>query len=195
MNDIHAYPVWEKRKLHPLEIPVLLKLSPSNTLLHSVLSFDETSQFTLTEVISENEDEKAERKVVRDSWNYSSLRYIILRSRPLHLDLIFDLQIRLRIVSAYIQPITNLLLLRAADLNSAVNVFGEPGSMQFDYGSPLLALHTYTQSQSGVKIGRASEGKGDEKRVHATRDLKVADLLSSDVSEKTKAEVQQAVTF
>jgi hypothetical protein len=82
-----------------------------------------------------------DEKVVLDKWVYGGVGDIIVRARPLHLDINFrgDTRVRVRLVSAYIQRVVNELALRCSTGGRALPVVFERGALRFPLWSRVAS--------------------------------------------------------
>jgi len=71
-------------------------------------------------------------------YSYTDLESLLLRSRHEYMDIKIKKKDPLRIVSAYLQIITNQLHTRCQRINYKLGVVFEPGSMKFDYQDEWL---------------------------------------------------------
>eukprot|EP00211_Chloroparvula_japonica_P002989 CAMPEP_0119125374 /NCGR_PEP_ID=MMETSP1310-20130426/4671_1 /TAXON_ID=464262 /ORGANISM="Genus nov. species nov., Strain RCC2339" /LENGTH=505 /DNA_ID=CAMNT_0007115435 /DNA_START=145 /DNA_END=1662 /DNA_ORIENTATION=- len=128
--------------------------------------------------------EKASGKyIAQHAWTYDMVKYLVLRARPLHLDVRFrDQSPRLRLMACCVQAVVNELYLRTLSRRKDILVLFEPNIKPFDYGSYALALHLVpsTKDNPGGATYKAHKQVG------------TADLLSDDVSEDTKRDVREA---
>ncbi|MDP2435658.1 MAG: Qb-SNARE protein [archaeon] len=114
-----------------LEISILLK-HPDDTLSPAVLSFQQ-------EFFEVHEPGKPVNKLL--CWPYSKVEQIVLRARPLHIDVRFSNELpRFRMLTSYTQGITNELFLRSVVVGHEPEIIFEPNIPEFDYGSYRLSL-------------------------------------------------------
>ncbi|KAL6062727.1 hypothetical protein QOT17_011171 [Balamuthia mandrillaris] len=109
-------------------------------------------------------------------WRYDSVDRVVVRSRPLHLDIRFLKQDRFRICSSYLQAIVNEMYLRVA----TCQVVFEAGAKSFDYGDPSLVIATKKSRDDG---GGGSAFFGVRKQA--------PDLVSDNVSQEVKQALQE----
>ena len=75
------------------------------------------------------------------SWPYNSIEQVIMRARPLHIDVRFSKDTpRFRLLSSACQAITNELLLRSIGHRHEPEIVFEPNIPNFEYGSYKLCL-------------------------------------------------------
>lgn len=105
-------------------------------------------------------------------WSYYDIEHIILRSRPGHMDIRFfeNRFPRFRIMSAYLQYITNELYLRSPD--QTIDVIFEPGIDRFEYGDRRISRVPIIDRSTQNSFNRGPS--------------KTASLLSVNASEKLK---------
>lgn len=84
----------------------------------------------------------SERESVKGHcWSYAQIEMVVLRARPLHIDVRFGGEVpRFRMMTSYAQAITNELFLRALNIGHEPEIVFEPNIPQFDYGSYRLSL-------------------------------------------------------
>ena len=127
--------------------------------------------------------EKASNKTIAQCiWDYQLVKCVVLRARPLHLDVRFcDATPRFRLMSSNIQAITNEICIRCAMADrKAPMVYFEPNARPFDYNSYFLTLEVM-----GGKDGGAT-------KYVARKAVTTADLLSDQVDDDTKRKVRKA---
>jgi len=109
------------------------------------------------------------------------VKYIVMRARPLHLDVRFkDNSPRFRLMTSNIQAVTNELCIRCSMRENKPSVLFEPNARPFDFNSYYLTLE--------VMVGK--DGSGN--RFVARKAVGTADLLSEQVDDETKKKVRQA---
>jgi hypothetical protein len=155
---------WQKRRPDKIDIPVLLK--HKNDLLTAATLRIETAQFSvLNESLS---------KIRGMTWQYEDVQELVIRSRPLHLDVRFGAKFpRFRLVSAYIQPIVNELYFRCTE----TKIMFEPGLRKFEYGDDRIEVTTMRREQGGGAFFGIKKG--------------TADLLSDEVAVEVKMAVKK----
>lgn len=154
-KSVDQLPFNTPPKLSPkkeiIQIDILLKTN-SNDLVEAYLCFDDNTFFV----------QRLDEKVI---WCYQTVHSIVMRARPLHLDVHFrDNSSRFRMLTSHIQIVTNELVLRCGN----PTVLFEPNARSFLYGNESLRI-----TKHGSQIS-------------------TADILSDRVSDKTKYQVQQA---
>lgn len=155
---------WQKRRPEKIDIPVLLK--HKNDLLTPATLRIETAQFS---VLNESMS-----KIRGMTWQYEDVLELVVRSRPLHLDVRFGAKLpRFRLVSSYIQPIVNELYFRCTE----TKIMFEPGLRKFDYGDDRIEVSTMSREQGGGAFFGIKKG--------------TADLLSDEVSVEVKMAVKK----
>eukprot|EP00008_Paramoeba_atlantica_P005061 CAMPEP_0201481174 /NCGR_PEP_ID=MMETSP0151_2-20130828/5479_1 /ASSEMBLY_ACC=CAM_ASM_000257 /TAXON_ID=200890 /ORGANISM="Paramoeba atlantica, Strain 621/1 / CCAP 1560/9" /LENGTH=509 /DNA_ID=CAMNT_0047863245 /DNA_START=118 /DNA_END=1647 /DNA_ORIENTATION=+ len=166
-NEMAAKNQWmEKVKVRKARC--LLKLE--NDMLHPCLLVFEKDKF-----FAFNEETK--NQIGEFSWSYEAVQFIVVRTRPLHLDIHFEEKIpRFRLASSYIQAIVNELYLRCVAKVTPVRVLFEPSARSFDYGSYQLAL---------VESYLEEDSKACAKKV-----ISLADVLEN-ASDETKEQVRE----
>jgi len=130
-------------------------------------------------------------------WTYTQIASIVMRARPLHMDVRFkdDPQTgkpvpRFRMMTSFCQPITNELFLRSVSVGNGAAVLFEPGIEQFHYGSYKLSLTPTAKDRKGNDtsgFGRASTAQGGTAVFRKKQ--KASDLLSANVDEETKRQM------
>jgi len=159
-----------------VHLEVLLKQS-DDTLVNCTLFFGPT-QFLVKE-------KATDRTMPQCAWEYAQIKFLVMRARPLHLDVRFrDNSPRFRMMASRIQAITNELVLRSNSAKKRKNeeparVLFEPNSRRFDYGSYFLTL----------EVIRLRDGTT---QIVAKKATGTAALLSDEVDDTTKRKVEQA---
>ena len=153
-----------------IEISILLK-HPDDTLSPAVLSFQ-------PEFFEVREPGKPLNKLL--CWPYSKVEQIVMRARPLHIDVRFSGDLpRFRMLTAYCQGITNELFLRSVVVGHEPEVVFEPNIPEFDYGSYRLSL---------MRVSSADRDPNNPFTAGATQFVikgKASDILTG-VSQETK---------
>jgi GRAM domain len=86
-------------------------------------------------------DAASSKPIKAMNWTFKEIDQIVLRARPLHIDVRYNNEKpRFRMMTAFCQPITNELFLRAIDAAHMPQVVFEPNVTPFDYGSYKLSL-------------------------------------------------------
>jgi len=86
------------------------------------------------------------------TWQYEDVLELVVRSRPLHLDVRFGAKLpRFRLVSSYIQPIVNELYFRCTEVHSSCavcSVWHQHGTYQIahTHAPPHAPPHTHTHT-------------------------------------------------
>lgn len=155
---------WQKKRPEKIEIPILIKHASDNLTPATMLI--ETEQFSVL-----NEGMK---KIRGMSWQYEDVNEIVVRSRPLHLDLRFGTKSpRFRLVSSFIQPIVNEFFFRCPE----AKVVFEPCLCHFEYGSDRIQVSTVSRAQGGGAFFSVKKS--------------TADLLSDEVPVEVKMAVRK----
>lgn len=115
--------------LPPLDIEILCKNS-DDSFTPSILRLHSTSFSCVDENGQPLKDEY--------HWSYYDIEKIVLRARPGHMDIRFfeDISSRFRLMSSYLQVITNELYLRSPD--NQIEVIFEYGIPRFAYGDKRI---------------------------------------------------------
>lgn len=131
--------------------------------------------------------ERASGKTIAQCiWEYPMVKYIVMRARPLHMDIRFkDNSPRFRLMTSNVQAITNELCIRCSMQENKPTVLFEPNARPFDYNSFYLTVEA---------VGPKDATGGSTKFV-ARKVVGTADLLSDQVDDETKKKVRKAVSF
>mmetsp|Transcript_16941 Transcript_16941/g.26404 ORF Transcript_16941/g.26404 Transcript_16941/m.26404 type:complete len:465 (-) Transcript_16941:101-1495(-) len=182
---------WGELMVQGIELEILLKLQ-SDDLVEAVLCFQRDKVSV--------KDMASKRTISQCIWRYTDFKYIILRARPLHVDLRFwDNRTRFRMMTSHVQAITNELFLRCTDAvkkkqflsegeekgGGPVRVLFEPNARPFDFGSYFLTLEV---------VSGGKEGEEEGKRVVARKNAGMVSLLGDNVDDETKKNVRRAET-
>lgn len=125
-RDIHL----RERAPDIIELSILLK-HPDDTLTPAVIRFSPKT-FEVYDPVTKGH---------RQHWHYTQIDAIVLRARPLHLDVRFPGEApRFRMMTSHGQAITNELFLRSLNVSHEPEVVFEPNAMPFGYGSYRLSL-------------------------------------------------------
>jgi len=157
---------WAKKRPQKLDIPILEKLS-NDSLTPGILRFEDSQFSALTE------NSRAQKGKV---WSYSSVKEIVIRSRPLHLDIRFGKD-RFRLASSLIQAIVNEFYFRV----DVCSIIFETGIKKFDYGSDVIVAVSTSRNELTGSAGGAYFGVKKD----------TADLLSDNVGEDVKQALRQ----
>lgn len=86
------------------------------------------------------------KKIKSLSWTYQDVSQVVVRARPLHLDVRFKTSRnnRFRLCSAFIQAVVNEMVLR-----TTARVVFEPGTETFDYGSRKIVIRSKITDNDG----------------------------------------------
>lgn len=118
------------------------------------------------------------------SWTYRSIEEIIMRARPLHMDIRFGKEIlRFRMMTSACQAITNELFLRCVSHRHEPEVIFEPNIPPFDYGSYKLALVPAKKTDTDTPTNIYTAGNSQ-----LIKAAKASDILGKDADEKIKAD-------
>jgi len=155
---------WQKKRPEKIDIPILLKEKSDN--LKPATFRIETDLFSVLD--------ESMTKIRGLSWEYTSVQEVVIRSRPLHLDIRFGPKVpRFRLVSSYIQPIVNELYFRCTE----AKVTFEPCLRKFDHGSERIEITTMSRDKGGGTFFGLKKG--------------TADLLSDEVAPEVKMAVRK----
>eukprot|EP01100_Stratorugosa_tubuloviscum_P006112 TRINITY_DN2650_c3_g1_i1.p1 TRINITY_DN2650_c3_g1~~TRINITY_DN2650_c3_g1_i1.p1 ORF type:complete len:498 (+),score=222.53 TRINITY_DN2650_c3_g1_i1:130-1623(+) len=111
------------------------------------------------------------------SWSYDFIEQLVMRSRPQHMDIRFKQNApRFRLMSAFLQGITNELVLRCPDAKIAF----EPNSKKFQFGSFAISEKTFNLSARAALMNGNSETA-----------TKTSSLLSDNASPEMRAILDQ----
>jgi hypothetical protein len=117
-------------------------------------------------------------------WPYTAIDSIVMRARHQHMDVRFKVPTmeRFRLMSSYLQVITNELFLRAQEKKSSsgppVKVVFEPGVPEFAYGNPRISMQP-TRSRGTAGFIRPESQK------------RTSELLSSNAPKKLKDDLDE----
>jgi hypothetical protein len=156
----------KKGKSPPMDIEILCKMS-DDSLVPAVLSFDEDF-FSCIDPI-------ADKVINKCKYLYTEIADIVMRCRPEHADIRFTGgKERFRMMSSYLQIITNELFLRSKEAKHEVQVIFEPQSITFDFGNPRVSATPPLQNREGGGFFRKEN------------QIKTSALLSSHASQETR---------
>jgi len=86
-------------------------------------------------------------------YKYTDIAMLVMRARPEHCDIRFNSKKRFRLMSSYLQIITNEIILRAKDLKIEIEVIFE-GDKSFDYDHVSISKQPpITRQQAGKFTG------------------------------------------
>jgi len=160
---------WKVRRAEKLDIPILFKHS-NDLLTPAILHFEETVFSCI--------DEGQKKPAKGMTFSYDDVEKLVIRARPLHLDLRFFKTDRFRLASSFIQAIVNEFYFRVP--NSKVE-WETDAARKFDYGDEAIVISTKPREDGVVGGGTAFFGIKKS----------TADLLSDDVDEEVKQAVRQ----
>eukprot|EP01087_Luapelamoeba_hula_P010866 TRINITY_DN2898_c0_g1_i1.p1 TRINITY_DN2898_c0_g1~~TRINITY_DN2898_c0_g1_i1.p1 ORF type:complete len:409 (+),score=67.66 TRINITY_DN2898_c0_g1_i1:471-1697(+) len=165
---------WARKRPDKVEVPILLKHS-NDLLTPATLVFEDTT-FLVSQPGVKNPM----------TWAYDSVDKVIARARPLHVDVRFVKQERLRIASSFVQAIVNELHFRVP----ACSVEFEMEERRFDYGDDSIVISSMARVESlgGTTPGATSSPSGG---TYFGVKKGTADLLSDNVGEDVRAAVQK----
>jgi len=113
-------------------------------------------------------------------YTYESVDKIVMRARHEHMDIRFNNgKPRFRLMSSYLQIITNELVLRCKD-DQEIQVLFEPTSEKFEYGNPKITVQPSTKRRNVTSGFFRIESQ-----------TKTSSLLSDDVDEQTKKDMDE----
>eukprot|EP01125_Pyxidicula_operculata_P009253 TRINITY_DN3057_c0_g1_i1.p1 TRINITY_DN3057_c0_g1~~TRINITY_DN3057_c0_g1_i1.p1 ORF type:complete len:532 (+),score=145.78 TRINITY_DN3057_c0_g1_i1:41-1636(+) len=158
----------KKGKAPTMDVEILCKL-PDDSLVEAVLCLGE-SGFTCVDPNTE--------ELIRPfhTYSYDDIEKIVMRARAEHCDVRFKQSSgkdRFRMMSSYIQIITNEILLRTKE--GQVQVQFEPGSTVFEYDHPRISVQPTTT--------RKTAGGGF---VRKEAQIKTSSLLTENASQETR---------
>jgi hypothetical protein len=161
-----------------VDIDILLK-NPDDSMTPCLLQLQEDC-FVCINAITK----RAERGL---SWRYEHVLMVIMRARPLHMDIRFQEPTpRFRLMSSYLQAITNELVLRTGP-NQAKVIF-EPSVKRFQFGSFKVSDATAIGRGRNADANGGGGGGGSGFRPNH---IKASDLLSNNASSEVRAAVDQ----
>lgn len=156
--------------LPPLDIEILCKNS-DDSFTPSILRLHSTSFSCVDENGQPLKDEY--------HWSYYDIEKIVLRARPGHMDIRFfeDISPRFRLMSSYLQVITNELYLRSPD--NQIDVIFEHGIPKFTYGDKRITRMPIKE--------RTSQGN-----FFSREPIKTSSLLSDKSSNELKKDFDES---
>jgi hypothetical protein len=156
----------KKGKSPPMDIEILCKHA-DDSLVPAVLSFDEDFFSCI--------DPLADKVIKNFKYLYTEISEVVMRCRPEHADIRFlNGKERFRMMSSYLQIITNELFLRSKEAKHEVQVIFEPQSISFDFGNPRVSATPPLQNREGGGFFRKEN------------QIKTSALLSSHASQETR---------
>eukprot|EP01103_Thecamoeba_quadrilineata_P011488 TRINITY_DN2755_c0_g1_i1.p1 TRINITY_DN2755_c0_g1~~TRINITY_DN2755_c0_g1_i1.p1 ORF type:complete len:497 (-),score=93.07 TRINITY_DN2755_c0_g1_i1:120-1610(-) len=158
-----------QRKPKNVDYNVLIK-NPDQNFTPCLLRFSDESFYFASE--------DGTKPITGKEWKYGSFVGLVVNSRHLHAELRLAGKVILRLVSSYLQAITNEVVLRTEP--GQVTVVFEPHSKSFQYGSFRLS-----DKLEAAGIGRANAVNA------ANPHGKASDILSTNVSQKVKDDFDQ----
>jgi len=127
-----------------MDIEILCKL-PNDSLEPAILVLKNTG----FECVDPETDELIHRKY---DFEYSNIAEIVMRARHEHMDIRFiDGTERFRLMSSYLQIITNELFIRC---ESGIQITFEPGAKDFEYDDPKISVVPPSSRQKGGGFSR-----------------------------------------
>eukprot|EP01125_Pyxidicula_operculata_P005468 TRINITY_DN193_c2_g1_i1.p1 TRINITY_DN193_c2_g1~~TRINITY_DN193_c2_g1_i1.p1 ORF type:complete len:447 (-),score=101.68 TRINITY_DN193_c2_g1_i1:243-1583(-) len=144
------------------ELEVVYKFN-DDSLTPSVLVLDSES----FRCVNPDTDKLVEKN---SEYKYADIETVVMRARHEHMDIRFSGKSRLRLMSAYLQIITNQLYSRCKNIKKDIIVDFEPGVTKFEYKDDRVCM--VPPRQRGAKV-------------FGTKGTKTSDLLSADADEQT----------
>jgi len=169
---ITAEPIDRTRSKNLLNVEILCKM-PDDSFSVGVLLFDE-NEFSC---IDPDTDRLISEEMI---YNYDLVDKIVMRARREHMDIRFNNdKPRFRLMSSYLQIITNEIVLRCK--KDQVQVIFEPSVEKFEYGNPKIITKQTPSIRKNITSGF----------FHRVESRQTSSLLSDNVDDQTKQDLDE----
>jgi len=170
-----------QRQAKLLDIDILMKRH-DNTYEKAFIEIEEEEYFGCKTA-------DTRRQIPNCRWKYFDVSQIIVKSSPLQMEIRFSTKIPpFRLLSSYLQVITNELMLHA-ESKSQIQIIFEPLAKKFQFGSFRISNELSTQIGKG-RISTAGNAAGGGFR-RGTNTQKASAILSDNCNQELKQEFDE----